>query len=204
MPNQIKGTWMMGLKCDNTEVLQQFKDKLINGLSIEGQLDTVDDNESPISKFNKHFMKKTPLEFAKHLANVIMAAVATEEDPKAEDAEGVEGSPAEEAKETPEEEKVEDPTGDESKNVDSELATALATIDELQKKVADQEAELATYKNDATLMSSQLEEVKTAFESYKAVKMSSQKLGDLPKEKVVLTPAEEKQAKFLADVQSRL
>ena len=64
----------------------------------------------------------------------------------------------------------------------NELETALATIEELEKKNADLEAELATFKNDATLMSAQLEEVQTAFQNYKAVKMSSQKLGDQPKE----------------------
>jgi len=59
-----------------------------------------------------------------------------------------------------------------------------AENEELKKKVSDLEAELATYKNDAVLMSAQLKEVETAFESYKTVKMSSQSLGNLENKKV--------------------
>lgn len=195
MPLQKKGTWIMGYKCDNHEILEKIKEQLLQGLSIEGQLDTEEDTDSPITKFNKHFMKKTPLEFAKHLANVIMTAVSDEEKP-------VEEIVVEEEKEVEEmaaEEAPAEPTEQEK-----ELETAKATVIELEAKVAELEAELATYKNDATLMSAQLEDVQTAFESYKTVKMSSQKLGDTPKVEVTMSALEKKQAKFLEDVKSRI
>ena len=178
MPTQKKGTWIMGYKCDSPEILQQIKEQLLQGLSIEGLLDTEEDTDNPIAKFNKHYMKKTPLEFAKHLANVIMSAVSDEEKPVEEIVEEEKKDVEEMAEEAPvEEEKPADATEP------SELETALATIEELTKKNADLEAELATFKNDATLMSAQLEEVQTAFTAYKAVKMSSQKLGDTPNPK---------------------
>lgn len=183
MPLQKQGTWIMGYKCDSPEILEQIKNQLLQGLSIEGHLDTEEDTDSPITKFNKHFMKKTPLEFAKHLANVIMAAVSDEEKPveemPVEPTEPVE----EEKKEEVEEMAVEESPVEDAPTEPNELETALATIAELEAKNAQLEAELATFKNDATLMSAQLEEVNRAFTSYKAVKMSSQKLGDTPVEK---------------------
>jgi len=207
MPTQKQGTWIMGYKCDSQEVLKQIQDNLLQGLSIEGQLDTEEDTDSPITKFNKHFMKKTPLEFAKHLANVIMSAVSDEEKP-------VDETVVEEMATAPVEPEVEpdpndpaEPTEDpavETADTAKELETAKSTIVELEKKVSDLEAELATYKNDATLMSAQLEEVQTAFENYKTVKMSSQKIGDTPKVEVVMSALEKKQAKFLEDVRSKI
>ena len=209
MPAQKEGTWIMGYKCDSPEILKQIQDKLLQGLSIEGHLDTEEDTDSPITKFNKHFMKKTPLEFAKHLANVIMAAVSDEEKPvectaetPVEDEKPIEDeNPVEEmaVEEVPTEEMPTEPT-----DTEKELATAKATIVELESKVAELEAELATYKNDATLMSAQLEDVNKAFESYKAVKMSSQKLGDTPKIEITMSALEKKQAKFLEDVRSKI
>ena len=198
MPTQKKGTWVMGYKCESPEILEKIKNQLIQGLSIEGHLDTEDDTDSPITKFNKQYMKKTPLEFAKHIANVIMSAVSEEEKP-------VEEIPAEETPvKEPEEMAVEEAPKEDAPTEPNELETALATIEELEKKNADLEAELATFKNDATLMSAQLEEVQTAFQNYKAVKMSSQKLGDTPIIEKVLTPIEMKQAKFLEETKSKL
>lgn len=191
MPSQKTGTWIQGYKCDSPEILEQIKSQLLQGLSIEGHLDIEDDTDSPITKFNKHFMKKTPLEFAKHIANVIMAAVSDEEKPVEETpVEPIEPNEDEEkeveemAEEKPTEEMPAEPTEL------SELETAQAMIAELEKKNADLEAELATYKNDAVLMSEQLEDVNKAFTSYKAVKMSSQKLGDIPIEKKTKSYAE--------------
>lgn len=201
MPTQTIGTWIMGYKCDSPEILQKVKDNLLQGLSIEGLLDTEEDTENPITKFNKHFMKKTPLEFAKHLANVIMSAVSDEEKPVEEIVVEEEKEVEEMAEEVP---AIEPTEGEPTEGEPSELETAKATIIEMQKKIDELEAEKAKEANDATLMSAQLEEVNKAFESYKAVKMSSQKLGDQPKETIVLTPIQEKQAKFLADVQSKL
>lgn len=201
MPTQKQGTWIMGYKCDSHEVLEKIKNNLLQGLSIEGHLDMEDDTDNPITKFNKHFMSKTPLEFAKHLANVIMAAVTDEEKPVEKTAEelAAEEKPTEEVDEMAEESPKE-----EMPNEPNEVETLKAEIEEKDKKIAELEAELATYKNDATLMSAQLEEVQTAFTNYKAVKMSSQKLGDTPVEKVVLTPIEAKQAKFLEETKSKL
>lgn len=206
MPLQKVGTWIMGYKCDSPEILQQIKEQLLQGLSIEGLLDTEEETDNPITKFNKHIMKKTPLEFAKHLANVIMSAISDEE--KAPEKTPEELAAEEDAKKmavekTPEQIVAEETPADEVTEA-TELETAQATIIELEKKNSDLEAELATYKNDATLMSAQLENVEKAFASYKAVKMSSQKLGDYPKEKEVLTPIQAKQANFLADVKSKL
>ena len=89
-------------------------------------------------------------------------------------------------------------------DLQKEIETLKATNDELQKKCDSMEAEMAKGANDATLMSAQLEEVNKAFTSYKAVKMSSQKLGDVPIVEKVLTPIEAKQAKFLKEVQEKL
>jgi hypothetical protein len=210
MPTQKVGTWIMGYKCDSQEVLEKIKSQLLQGLSIEGLLDTEEDTDSPIAKFNKHFMKKTPLEFAKHLANVIMSAVTDEEKSVEKTAEEL--AAEEEAKKMADEKTAEQIAAEEEaakakvepSEMEKELETAKATIVELQKKVDDLEAEKAKNENEATLMSAQLEEVNKAFTSYKAVKMSSQKLGDTPKEAIVLTPAQEKQAKFLENVKSKL
>ena len=178
MPTQKQGTWIMGYKCDSPEILEQIKSQLLQGLSIEGHLDTEEDTDNPIAKFNKQtIMSKPLLEALTDLKAVIMSAISGEEKPVEEIVEE-EKEVAEMAVETPvEEEKPADVTEP------SELETALATIEELEKKNADLEAELATFKNDATLMSAQLEEVQTAFTAYKAVKMSSQKLGDTPNPK---------------------
>jgi len=194
MPTQKAGTWIMGYKCDSPEVLEKIKNNLLQGLSIEGHLDMEEDTDNPITKFNKHFMSKTPLEFAKHLANVIMAAVTDEEKPVEKTAEELaaeeEKKKAEMAEEkTPEQIAAEEAAAKEGVEP-NELETALATIAELEAKNAQLEAELATFKNDATLMSAQLEEVNTAFTAYKAVKMSSQKLGDTPIDKKTKSYAE--------------
>lgn len=202
MPLQKEGTWIMGYKCDSPEVLEQVKNKLLQGLSIEGHLDMEEDTDSPIAKFNKH---KSMFEKLKEGLGNLLTLMAAEGDPEKEKT--AEEIAAEEEKNKQEMEATppsEETPPAEPTDAEKELATLKAENEQLKKEKADLEAELATYKNDATLMSSQLEEVNKAFESYKAVKMSSQKLGDLPKEKVVLTPIEEKQAKFLADVQSKL
>lgn len=187
MPKQVAGTWIMGYKCDSPEVLEKVKNKLLNGLSIEGQVDMTDDKTDPIYKFNFQIMKKTPLEFAKHLANVIMSAVVDEEKDKTEDAPEAktEDAPTDEPKKEEEEVKMEDAPKEEDApteptDLEKENETLKATVEELTKKVSDLEAELATYKNDAVLMSEQLKKAEDAFENYKSVKMSSVKLGDLP------------------------
>lgn len=69
-------------------------------------------------------------------------------------------------------------------DMEKEMEALKAENEMLKKDKADLEAELATFKNDAVLMSAQLEEVKTAFESYKTVRMSSQSLGNLENKKV--------------------
>lgn len=189
MPTQKAGTWIMGYKCDSPEILEQIKSQLLQGLSIEGHLDAEEDTDNPIAKFNKQtIMSKPLLEALTDLKAVIMSAISGEEKPVEEIVEEIveeEKEVAEMAVETPvEEEKPADVTEP------SELETALATIEELEKKNADLEAELATFKNDATLMSAQLEEVQTAFTAYKAVKMSSQKLGDTLVEKKTKSYAE--------------
>jgi len=183
MPLQKKGTWIMGYKCDSPEILQQIKNQLLQGLSIEGILDTEEDTDNPIAKFNKHkVMSKPLLEALTDLKAVIMSAISGEE--KTEEKTAEELAAEEEAKKMAEEKTPEQIAAEEEAAKEgsepTEHQTALATIEELTKKNADLEAELATYKNDATLMSAQLEEVQTAFTAYKAVKMSSQKLGDTP------------------------
>lgn len=209
MPLQKAGTWVMGYKADNPEVLEKIKNNLLQGLSIEGHLDA---EEEVNVKFNKSIMKRTPLEFAKHLANVIMSAASDEEKPEEKTAEEL---ASEEATKTAEmtaeeeaakaaEEATKAAAGGSPEDMAKEMETMKAENEELKKKVSDLEAELATYKNDAVLMSAQLEEVNTAFEAYKTVKMSSQSLADQPKQTVVLTDADVKHSKFLADVLSKI
>ena len=209
MPLQKIGTWIMGYKADNPKEHKKIKNNLLQGLSIEGHLDA---EEEVNVKFNKSIMKRTPLEFAKHLANVIMSAASDEEKPEktaeelaAEEAsKKVEMTAEEEAAKAKEEaDKLaagEKPEGGEA----SELETLKAENEELKKKVTDLEAEVAKNSNDAVLMSAQLEEVNTAFEAYKTVKMSSQSLADQRIEKPVLTDADVKHSKFLADVLSKI
>jgi len=187
MPMQKAGTWIMGYKCDSPEILEKIKSQLLQGLSIEGLLDMEEDTDSPIAKFNK---QKTMFEKLKEGLGNLLTLMAAEGEPEKEKT--AEELAAEEEKKKAEmaaadeeaakkaaEEAAKEPT-DEAK----ELETLKAEIEEKDKKIAELEAELATYKNDATLMSAQLGEVKKAFESYKSVKMSSQKLGDMPNPKV--------------------
>jgi hypothetical protein len=172
MPTQKQGTWIMGYKCESEEILAKIQNQLLQGLSIEGHLDTEEDKDSPISKFSKINMKKTILEKFEDFKAILMSAISDEEKPEAE--------VVEEVKEEVEEMAEEMPAEQEPSDVEKELATAKATIVEMQKKIDDLEAEKAKNANDATLMSAQLEEVTKAFDSYKAVKMSSQKLADVP------------------------
>jgi len=178
MPTQKVGTWIMGYKCESPEVLEKIKNNLLQGLSIEGHLDS---EEEVNVKFNKSIMKKTLLERFEDFKAILMSAIDEEkpaEEKTAEElaaeeaAKKIEMDAAEEAAKLKEEE-VPEP---------DELETAKATIVELQKRIDDLEAEKAKEANDATLMSAQLEEVNKAFSAYKAVKMSSQRLGDIPKE----------------------
>jgi hypothetical protein len=186
MPLQKEGTWVMGYKADNPEVLEKVKNNLLQGLSIEGLLDMEEDTDNPITKFNKQtsMSLKKLMDGFEAFKTVLMTA---EEEAKSEEKTAEEIAAEEEKK--PAEMDTDDvviiPEGEAA-----ELATLKAEIEEKDKKIADLEAELATYKNDATLMSSQLGEVQKAFESYKAVKMSSQKLTDLPNPKVTKTYAE--------------
>ena len=205
MPLQKAGTWVMGYKCDSPEVLEQVKNKLLQGLSIEGHLDMEEDTDSPIAKFNKHkVMSKPLLEALTDLKAVIMSAISGEEKPAEKTAEELaaeEEAKKQEMEATP---PMEETPPAEPTDMEKEMEALKAENEMLKKDKADLEAELATYKNDAVLMSAQLGEVQKAFESYKAVKMSSQSLGDQEKKNVVLTPAEEKHAKFLKDVESKL
>jgi len=194
MPLQKQGTWIMGYKCDSPEILEQIKNQLLQGLSIEGILDMEDDTDSPIAKFNKHkVMSKPLLEALTDLKAVIMSAISGEEKPVEKTAEELAAEEEKKKAEMAADPMPTDPT-EPVEPVEptepSELETALATIAELEAKNAKLEAELATFKNDATLMSAQLEEVNKAFTSYKAVKMSSQKLGDTPVEKKTKSYAE--------------
>jgi len=211
MPLQKVGTWIMGYKADNPEVLEKIKNNLLQGLSIEGHLDA---EEEVNIKFNKSIMKRTPLEFAKHLANVIMSAASDEEKPEktadelaAEEAAKTTEMTAEEeeaAKAASDATKAAEEAGGGEADKEKELETLKAENEELKKKVSDLEAEVATYKNDAVLMSAQLVDVEKSFEAYKVVKMSSQSLADQPKQTVVLTDADVKHSKFLADVLSKI
>lgn len=210
MPLQKSGTWIMGYKADNEEVLEKVKNNLLQGLSIEGHLDMEEDTDSPIAKFNKH---KSMFEKLKEGLGNLLTLMAAEGDPEKEKT--AEEIAAEEEKKkqematekTPEEIAAEEAAakaGAEPTDAEKELEALKAENEILKKDKADLEAELATYKNDAVLMSAQLEEVKTAFESYKVVKMSSQSLKDLENKKVVLTDAEVKHSKFLEDVYSKV
>lgn len=173
MPTQKIGTWIMGYKADNTEVLEKVKNNLLQGLSIEGHLDA---EEEVNVKFNKHkVMSKPLLEALTDLKAVIMSAISGEE--KTDEKTADELAKEAEAKEVEMEEEVIAEPSESQK----ELAATQAENEELKKQVSDLEAELATYKNDAVLMSAELDTVKVAFESYKAVKMSAQKIGDQPK-----------------------
>jgi hypothetical protein len=172
MPLQKQGTWIMGYKCESEDILNKIQNQLLQGLSIEGHLDTEEDKDSPISKFSNINMKKTILEKLEDFKAILMSAISDDEKPANETPEAeveVEKEPEEMADDMPVE--------------PSKLEIAQATIVELQKKIDDLEAEKAKNENDATLMSTQLEEVTKAFDSYKAVKMSSQKLADVPVEK---------------------
>lgn len=182
MPLQKAGTWIMGYKADNAEVLEQVKNKLLQGLSIEGHLDMEEDTESPIAKFNKH---KSMFEKLKEGLGNLLTLMAAEGDPEkvktAEELAAEEEAKKQEMEATPTTEKTPpaEPT-----DMEKEMESLKAENEMLKKDKADLEAELATYKNDAVLMSAQLEEVKTAFEGYKAVKMSSQSLVNLPNPKI--------------------
>lgn len=190
MPTQKKGTWIMGFKCESEDVLKKIQNQLLQGLSIEGHLDTEEDTDSPISKFSKINMKKTILEKIEDFKAILMSAISEEEKPDEKPEETPDGKVEKEV-----EEMASEP---------SELEIAQATILELQKKIDDLEAEKAKDENDATLMSVQLEEVTKAFDNYKAVKMSSQKLSDVPVVPVYQTPTEMKQAKFLENVRKKI
>jgi hypothetical protein len=189
MPLQKAGTWIMGYKADNPEVLEQVKNKLLQGLSIEGHLDMEEDTDSPIAKFNKHTMSlKKLMDGFEAFKTVLMAAEEEAKNPEEKTAEEL--AAEEEAKKqemagekTPEEiaaeEEAAKKAAEEGGSPANEVEALKAEIELLKKDKADLEAELATFKNDAVLMSAQLGEVTKAFESYKAVKMSSQKLADV-------------------------
>ena len=172
MPIQVKGTWIMGYKCESEEILQKVQNQLLQGLSIEGHLDTEEDTDSPISKFSK---EKSMFDKIKEKIGDILTLMSSEDQE--------EKTPEVVEEEKPIEEMAEEMPMEEENNEPSELEAAQATIVELQKKVDDLEAEKAKNENDATLMSAELDEVKKSFDSYKAVKMSSQKLADVPVEK---------------------
>lgn len=208
MPNQVKGTCIMGFKCDNPEALQMIKDKLLNGLSIEGQLDEVEDTESPISKFNIHLMAEEKKEtLATKLLNTIMSAIKEEEKPEEKEVEKMEEeTPLDEEKKEVEEMEAEVPAEapSEPTDLEKELETAKATIEQLEKENADLKAEIATYKNEATLMSEQVVKIEKAFEDYKTTKMSSVKVGDLPAKKIEVSGVDAKHTEFLKQTMSKL
>ena len=193
MPTQKVGTWIMGYKADNPEVLDKIKNNLLQGLSIEGQLDKEEDYDNPITKFNKQTMEKTLLEAFADLKTVIMSAISGKEEEKPVEEMAAEDMPP-----------TEEPSPAEPTDAEKEIASLKAELEMKDKQIADLEAELAAYKNNATLMSSQVEELKKSFEDYKTVQMSSQKLSDIQAPAKVLTPIEAKHAKFLEDVQSKL
>lgn len=177
MPTQKIGTWIMGYKCESQDVLEKIKNQLLQGLSIEGHLDTEEDKENPISKFNSH--KNMFEKIKEEIGNLLVRMSADSE---------VEKTPEELAKEkeaekmevekTPEDLEKEAEAEKMEEEIVADAEIEKATIAELEKKILDLEAELATFKNEATLMSSQLKSIDTAFTNYKAVQMSSQKLGD--------------------------
>jgi len=202
MPDQKIGTWIMGYKADSPEVLEKIKNNLLQGLSIEGNLDA---EEEVNVKFNKHQSMFDTLK--KGIADLFVKMEA-EGEPKEKTAEELaaeEGKKAAEmaAEKTPEEIEAEKKAAEE-KGAPNELESVKAENEELKKKVSDLEAELAKVANEAVLMSAEVEKVSTAFESYKAVKMSSQSLADQEKKNVVLTDAEVKHSKFLKDVYSKV
>lgn len=175
MPAQKTGTWIMGYKADNPEVLEKVKNNLLQGLSIEGHLDA---EEEINVKFNKQTMID---EIKKGLKNLL---VKMEASPDAEKEKTAEELAAEEAAKVVENADVEEEVLDDLEgkvDLAEENATLKAENEELKKQVSDLEAELATYKNEAVLMAAQVKEVEKRFEAYKAVKMSAQKLGDQPK-----------------------
>lgn len=187
MSLQKEGTCIMGYKADNPEVLEKIKNNLLQGLSIEGHLDA---EEEVNVKFNKHISMFEKVK--KGISDLLVLMSAEGEEPKEKTAEELAAEEAAKATEmTAEEEaakaaaeaaKAAEQEGEGEDDTEKELERVKAENEELKKKVSDLEAEVATYANEATLMSSQLEKVNTAFESYKTVKMSSQSLADLPKQ----------------------
>lgn len=199
MPLQKAGTWIMGYKADNPEVLEQVKNNLLQGLSIEGHLDA---EEEVNVKFNKH---NTMFESIKEGLKGLLVKMEAEGSPEKEKtAEELAKEESDKAAKMAADEEAAKKAAEAGEGKPDEVATLKAEIEEKDKKIAELEAKLAQYENDATLMSAQFAEVEKKFEAYKTVKMSSQSLADLPKEKIVLTPIEEKQAKFLKDVESKL
>jgi len=191
MPLQKAGTWINGYKADNAEVLEKVKNNLLQGLSIEGHLDMEEDTDSPIAKFNKHkSMFEKLKEGLGNLLTLMAAEGDTEKEKTAEELAAEEEKKKQEmaTEKTPEEIAAEEEAAKKAAEGEgtptNEVEALKAEIELLKKDKADLEAELATYKNDAVLMSAQLEEAKTAFESYKTVKMSSQSLGELENKKV--------------------
>lgn len=181
MPLQKAGTWIMGYKADNPEVLQKIKDNLLQGLSIEGFLDA---EEEMSINFNKQQTMSEKKESALKKLGESLLSVFT-----LMNSEGEEGAKEKTPEEIAAEEKAKMEADEAAKKAAeeegagaTELDTLKAENDELKKKVADLEAELAKYENDATLMSAQVEKIKSEFESYKAVQMSSQSLLNQPKQ----------------------
>ncbi len=203
MPEQKIGTWIMGYKADSPEVLEKIKNNLLQGLSIEGNLDA---EEEVNVKFNKH---ESMFEKVKEGIASLLTLMSAEGDPEKEKtaeelaAEEAAKTAEMEAEKTPEEIAAEK-KAEEEKGAPDELEAVKAENEELKKKVSDLEAELAKVANEAVLMSAQIEEVNTKFEAYKTVKMSSQSLADQEKKTVVLTDAEVKHSKFLEDVYSKV
>lgn len=177
MPIQKIGTWIMGYKADSPEVLQKIKDKLLQGLSIEGFLDA---EEEMSINFNKQSM----FEKLKKGLEDLLVKMQSEEDP-AKEKTAEEISAEEKAKMTEEE----DPT--EPTDVEKELAAANAKIAELEVKISGLETEKAKNENDATLMSAQLTEIAKAFKEHKAVTMSAQRVGDTTRNAAANKPVEQ-------------
>lgn len=208
MPLQKVGTWIMGYKADNPEVLEKIKNNLLQGLSIEGNLDA---EEEVNVKFNKN---ESMFDKLKKGFNDLLVKMESEDDETKKE-KTAEELAAEEAAKTTEMETAEEEAArlaadaakaaeDGDNEEERKLEAAEAKIVELEKKISDLEAKLATYKNDAVLMGAQLEKVNTAFETYKTVKMSSQSLGDHERKNVPLTATDAKLAQFQKDVYSKL
>lgn len=204
MPEQKIGTWIMGYKADSPEVLEKIKNNLLQGLSIEGNLDA---EEEVNVKFNKH---ESMFEKVKEGITNLLTLMSAEGDPEKKEKTAEELAAEEaaktaemEAEKTPEEIEAEKKAAEEGGAPD-EIEAVKAENEELKKKNAELEAELAKVANEAVLMSAEVEKVSTAFESYKSVKMSSQSLADQEKKTVVLTDADVKHSKFLEDVYSKL